>query len=356
MGKQYATTKIFYFKDKIASLPKNSSAITAPIHVRIKPTNVCNHRCDYCAYRADKLQLGKDMILKDFIPKKKMMEIVEDINFIGVKAVTFSGGGEPFCYPFFLDTLKKLADKKIKFRSYTNGARLKGEIADIFAHRGSWLRVSMDGWDDKSYSEYRRVRDGEYSKIIRNIRNFKSLGGSCNLGASLIIDLKNASHVFEMIERLKETGVNSIKVSPCIISDKGEENNQYHNPIFDQVKKLIRESIAKLEDKNFEIFDSYNPIVTSFKKEYGWCPYIQIRPVIGADLNVYACQDKAYNLDHGLIGSIKNQRFREFWFSDKNNFFRINPSRDCDHHCVADAENKLIIDHLNVDPGELEFA
>ncbi|MEK6879931.1 MAG: radical SAM protein, partial [Nanoarchaeota archaeon] len=291
MGKQYAKTKIFYFKDKIASLPQDSQAITAPIHVRIKPTNSCNHRCNYCAYRAEQLQLGKDMVIKDFIPKEKMKEILDDVNSMGVKAVTFSGGGEPFCYPFFLDAVKKIATMPIKFRSYTNGSRLEGEIAEIFAKRGSWLRVSMDGWDDKSYSDYRGVRDGEYTKIMSNIMKFKSIGGTCNLGASLIIDKKNYSHIFEMIKNLKEAGVDSIKVSPCIISDDGGKNNEYHDSIFEKVKKQIGESIDKLEDKNFEIFDSYNREVTSFKKDYSWCPYIQIRPVIGADLNVYACQD-----------------------------------------------------------------
>ncbi len=48
----------------------------------------------------------------------------------------------------------------------------------------------MDGWDDKSYVEYRNVKDGEYTKIINNIKNFKKLKGHCLLGVSLIIDEK----------------------------------------------------------------------------------------------------------------------------------------------------------------------
>jgi radical SAM protein with 4Fe4S-binding SPASM domain len=77
------------------------------------------------------------------------------------------------------------------------------------------------------------------------------------------------------------------------------------------------------------------------KKEYTWFPYSQILPVIGADLNIYPCQDKAYNLEEGLVGSIKEQRFKDFWFSDKNQFFKINPSLHCNHHCVANLKNKI---------------
>ena len=42
------------------------------------------------------MQLGEDMDQKDLIPEDKMMEIVEDLVNMGVKTVTFSGGGELF--------------------------------------------------------------------------------------------------------------------------------------------------------------------------------------------------------------------------------------------------------------------
>ena len=68
----------------------------APIHARIKPINLCNHHCWYCAYKAEDLQLGEDMDQKDQIPADKMMEITEDLISIKASAVTFSRGGEPF--------------------------------------------------------------------------------------------------------------------------------------------------------------------------------------------------------------------------------------------------------------------
>ena len=108
MGTLYTNTKIFHFKKKLDSIVKTMDSILAPIHVRIKPTNICGHNCCYCAYRADNLQLGRDMVERNFIPEKKMMEIVDDIVSMKVKAVTFSGGGDPFCYPYLLKTIKKL--------------------------------------------------------------------------------------------------------------------------------------------------------------------------------------------------------------------------------------------------------
>ncbi len=243
----------------------------------------------------------------------------------------------------------------VRFAALTNGGRLSGELAELFAGHAVWLRVSMDGWDDASYSEYRRIPKGEFSKVMDNMRRFKALGGRCRLGVSLIVDRKNAPHIHEFIKRLKDIAVDSVKVSACITSNKGEENNLYHAPIFEAVKDVIRRAKAGLEDGAFEINDAYHRLDENFGKDYDWCPYLQILPVIGADLNVYSCQDKAYNLDEGLLGSIKTARFMDFWRSGKDKFFGINPSIHCNHHCVANEKNRIILEYFKADKEHMDF-
>lgn len=351
----YTQLKIFNFKDKLDSLPQSSEKIAAPIHIRIKPTNACGHNCYYCAYKAEGLQLGKDMVNRDFIPEAKMVEILEDAIDMGVKAITFSGGGDPFYYPYLLEAVKRLAKSPIKFASLTNGSRLQGELAEVFANHATWLRVSIDGWDNRSYSAYRGVPEGEFDKVMANMKNFKRIGGKCYLGVSLVVDKKNSGHVYDFIKKARDIGVDSIKISPCIVSNDGAANNEYHQPFFVSVKEQIKKAVLENSGSDFEIFDAYHQLDEKFKKEYDWCPYLQILPVIGADLNIYPCQDKAYNLDQGLIGSIKDVRFKDFWFSDKNKFFKVNPSLHCDHHCVANAKNKMVLDYLNSDKAHAAF-
>ena len=355
MGLLYTRLKIFHFKEKLDSLPLNTGKIMPPVHIRMKPTNVCSHNCWYCAYKADDLQLGQDMQKKDFIPREKMMETIDDIVEMGVKAVTFSGGGDPFYYPYLLETVKKLSKTPVKFAALTNGARLCGEVAEIFANYGVWLRISIDGWDNESYSQYRGVSTEEFSKVMKNMEDFQKIGGNCYLGVSIIVDKKNALHLYDFIKKIKNVGVNSVKISPCIVSNNGINNNRYHQPIFKNVKEQVKRAIEDFANENFEIFDSYHELDDKFNKEYDWCPYFQVLPVIGADLNIYPCQDKAYNLDEGLIGSIKNQSFKDFWFSSKENFFKINPSKVCNHHCVANSKNKLVLEYLNADREHLGF-
>ncbi|EAI5946277.1 radical SAM protein, partial [Campylobacter fetus] len=330
----YSKYKMFHYPKKIDSL--NTDEILPPLQVRIKPTNACNHDCWYCAYKASNLQLGKDMIVKDYIPKDKMFEIIDDLDSMGVKSITFSGGGEPLSYRYMTETLEKLSKTNIKFASLTNGSKLNGDIANLFSKFGTWLRVSIDGFDDESYAKYRNVKVGEFSKVIKNMSEFSKLGGKCLLGVSIIIDKQNSKHLENMVKLFKDIGVRSIKLSPCITHNESKLTNEYHSEFFDQTKQLCKNITTKYSDDSCQIFDSYHLQLETFNKNYEWCPYLQICPVIGADQNVYACHDKAYNLDTGLLFSIKNQGFKYGWFKDKKQFFRIRPCKDCNHHCVVD--------------------
>jgi len=213
----------------------------------------------------------------------------------------------------------------------------------------------MDGWDGQSYQRYRGVDENEFSKIIENIENFIGFGGPCYLGISLIIDEENASHVMPFIRMMHDIGVNSVKLSPCIVSNDARKNNLYHRPFFQQVREQINQAKERFVHKNFELFDAYHTLDERFSKNYKWCPFQQILPVIGADQRVYSCQDKAYNLSCGLLGSLRKQTFKEFWFKGKAQFLTIDPSINCNHHCVANSKNHLIHDYLNADKRHLSF-
>lgn len=353
----YTRLKAFHFEENLAALPIATDKIAPPIHIRLKPTNICNHRCRYCAYSSETLTaFGKNTWDHNAtIPGEKMLEIIGDIIEMGVKAVTFSGGGDPFVYPHLLEASKILAKSPVRFAALTNGSRVTGELAEVFAASATWLRISMDGWDNASYSYYRGVPDGEYTKIMKNIGNFKMLSGRCYLGVSLIIDGENGLHVYESLRRLKDAGVDSVKLSPCLVSDDELKNKEYHLEIASEIKDQIEQAKSDLADSKFELFDAYTTLSEKFQKQYTWCPTMQLCPIIGADQNVYTCPDKAYNLDKGLIGSIKDRRFSSFWFDDKSKFYKVNPTDDCSHHCERNALNELLVEYSSINPEHLYF-
>jgi len=349
----YSALKAFKYREQLEALEQKKMA--APVHIRIKPTNVCNHRCWYCAYRSDNLQLGEDMSAKDSIPREKMREIVADLITMKIKAVTFSGGGEPLIYPYIEETLTGLVEGNIKIATLTNGSFLRGKVAEILSSGGSWVRVSMDAWDNLSLAKARGVGESEFSRIVENIENFSKLGGTCTLGVSFIINKENYAHIFDFCRIVKNAGVKHVKLSGCVVANSGQKNNSYHNEIRTEVSSQIEKS-RKLEDDKFKVVDHYHIIEECFEKPYSTCPSMMYLSVIGADCRVYSCQDKAYT-QAGLLGSIKNRSFQKFWFSDENlkALYAINPSTHCRHHCISDRKNRALAEYLNLDVDHQAF-
>ncbi len=351
MGILYSQLKVFHYPAKVASLPASNPTVLPPLHVRIKPTNVCCHRCTYCCYRQPDFQLGETMDERDSIPYPRMAEIVDDLIAMDVKAVTFSGGGEPLCYPHLLQTAQKLAGAGIKFASLTNGARLVGDVAEFFAHHATWVRVSIDGWNAQSYAAYRGVSEHEFDRVLANMAAFIGYGGPCALSVVMNVDATNAPYVFSLIKTLAEVGVRSIKIAPIVKSNDGAENYRYHKPLVRTVRRQV--SLAVADFPNVEISNGYKADFESYAKAYRWCPALQIRPVIGADLNVYSCQDKAYQ-EKGLLFSLKEQRFFDGWMRGDWKT-KIDPSRDCAHHCQMNGVNKLLHEYFDVDERHEAF-
>jgi Fe-coproporphyrin III synthase len=349
----YSKLKFLRFKDQLDALENNHMA--PPVHIRIKPINACDHDCWYCAYHDPHLQLGNLMEYKDKIPQSKMIEIVEDLVEMGVKAVTFSGGGEPLIYPHIGETVLALGRNKIKLATLTNASHLKGEVAEAFAKYGSWVRVSIDGWDAKSYAEYRNIKIDAFDTIINNMRDFAKIKSECLLGVNYIVDEKNYRHIFEFISMMKEIGVDHVKIMGVIVSNDGKQSNQYHLKLKDAVHEQIIRA-HELESENFKIINHYHEFPERFDKDYTTCPSQQFLTIIGADSKVYSCHDKAYT-DLGFLGSIENRSFKEFWFSEENRtrMQAINPSIHCNHHCAEHRRNLLLHEYLSIDKGHAEF-
>ncbi len=349
----YSRLKPFLYADRLSEIA--AGRVPAPVHVRIKPTNVCNHGCWFCAYRTDSLSLGSGMTERDRIPREKMREIVEDLVEMKVQAVTFSGGGEPLIYPWIVETVERLAAGGIRIGTLTNGAMLKGKVADAFAAHATWLRVSIDGWDGPSYARSRKVSEDEFDKVLGNLAAFADRAGTCSLGASVIVDEGNAPHLFGLCQRLKDVGIHHVKLTPCIVRDSGRENDTYHARIADVVHGEI-ERIKRIEDRGFKVNDHYHALGDRFDRNDTRCPMAYLLTIIGADLGVYSCQDKAYT-DGGRLGSLADQRFRDFWFSPGNarSLCAIDPSVDCRHHCVASSKNEMINEFLSLAPDHAPF-
>ena len=283
-----------------------------------------------------------------------MESVLCEIGEMGVKAVTFSGGGEPLCYPYIIDTLYMVERLGVDYAMITNGQALHGEAADCLK-RAKWIRVSFDSSNSSTYENVRGVNT--HSQILANIENFAHIkNASCVLGINCVITKNNAEEVFDICRIVKKLGVDNIKLSPILVKD---EQENYHNEIKKNVMEQIQEAKQKLEDEKFRIVDKYSDdiaLINSYEKDYSICYIQNFFAVIAADAKVYRCHQRAYT-KAGEIGDLTKMSLKEIWYAQEtiDKVKNFNPQKECTFRCAFDERNKLLNDFMNIDYNHINF-
>ena len=349
----YSAVKLFHHADQLAALSQGQ--VPAPVHVRIKPLNACNHDCWFCAYHAGHLELGSQMSQRDLIPKSKMNEICADLIAMQVKAVTFSGGGEPFLYPHLPEAIESLGAAGIDLGFITNGSRMEGALAEALAAHATWIRISADYWDAESFAQARRRPAAEYIELTRGLKAMVERAPQCTLGLSLIVHRDFAPHLAQVCTWAKDLGLHHVKVAACVVSMDPKEQAAYIQTFAGAVSEQL-ELAARLSDGHFAVLNHFHGDLEGFDRSYHMCPMASLLTVIGADLQVYTCQDKAYT-ESGRLASLTEQGFRTAWFASETQarLRAIDPALHCRHHCVAHSKNLTLLDFLNAPVGHRNF-
>jgi MoaA/NifB/PqqE/SkfB family radical SAM enzyme len=284
------------------------------------------------------------MVESDTMPKDKLLETLDIFKEIGVRAVTYSGGGEPLFYKDIVEVMKKTVSNGIDLSIITNGELLSKERADILAH-AKWVRISMDYTNPIEMKNFRRVGEGSFNRVMDNINSFSKIKHSdCDLGVNFIVHKDNCNNLVDFARLMKDYGVDNVRFSPMWLPGF----SKYHENFKEIVKSQLKEA-SELVDDTFTVNSTYNTSDTahSTQRTYKKCFINQVVPVLGADMNIYTCHNKAYD-DSGIVGSIKNQDFKTMWFSKQTaEFFKkFNPQSTCQHQCSADKKNIIINDYI----------
>jgi len=349
----YSNLKIFAHPDKLKAI--RQGVRTAPLYIRLKPTNVCNHRCYYCSYADDVLGLRDDVNPKDYIPWEKMREIIYDFGDMGVKAITFSGGGEPLVYPYILQAMTALLEKGIDISIITNGQLLKDELAQVLT-KAKWVRISLDAATEETYAGIRRISLDSFKKVCKNIEHFSRIKpGKCEFGINFVINHENADEVYAAAKMVRNLGVNHIKFAARITKDL----DQYHAPFKMQVIEQIHKAEGELSQEGFLVINKYEEdfgLCTEFHRPYSRCVIKEVVTTIAADSKVYFCHDKAY-VKSGVVADLKNRSFKEVWFSPEvqERYKNFDASLECNHHCVYDDRNILLNSFLTLNENHINF-
>lgn len=347
----YSNLKIFTHMDELQKVKQGERI--APIYVRIKPTNRCNQNCYYCHYKNPYLELDQ-YHPADEIKREKMLEIIQDFKSIGVKAVTFSGGGEPLLYPYIEETMEAVLEAGIDLSIITNGSLLTGKKAELLSC-AKWVRISQESGCAETYSKIRGVKTEAFAALCDNIKNFAGMKNKdCELGVNFVIGPDNYKEVYQAGKLMQELGANHIKYTALISNDTVRMHAPFKEEVISQIHRLMDESIGDFSVVNLYESDFDSNVI--FGRNYDFCGIKDYVTVIAANSKIYYCHDKAY-LSQGEIGDISQKSFKEVWFSEGTiqKVKKFNPKHFCNHHCVYDDRNELLNHYYNLDERHTNF-
>ena len=348
----YSELKLFHHTDKIEGILNDKRV--APIYVRIKPTNVCNQNCFYCVYANDKVYEGRNVDKRESIEWSCLKRTLCELAEIGVKAVTFSGGGEPLCYHSMQKALELVQELGIDYSVISNGQALEGENAELLRN-AKWVRISLDSSRASTYERVRKVNT--FNRVIKNIEQFaKNKGNDCTLGINCVITKENANEIYDICKTAQKLGADNIKLSPIMVK---ENEGDYHRDIVESVSEQIKRAKDELVSRSFSIVDKYTndmAMTNFFKKSYKRCLIQEFFAVIAADAKVYRCHQRAY-MEDGLLGDLTKKTFREIWYSEDTikSVREYDACKKCRFRCAFDERNILLNDFLKLDRNHINF-
>ncbi len=289
--------KIFAHKKRLEDWL--DSGIGLPITAEIDSTNKCNFNCYGCA--------GGRNPKGAFLSNDDFNRVFEQLNF--VKAMVFTGGGEPLLNKGTAYAINLAKNKSIDVGLITNGSLISNNyssnIVEIILDSVSWVRVSLDAIDSSQYSFRKGVKKELFDLTLNNISNLvkqkNKRNSSATIGLAYLTINESLNDLLSFVNLSKRLGVDYAEFRP------------YHGLSRDMTDKLNK--LKQFETDNFKIYyplNRYKKIKFDFPQSFA----DEFRIVVSANGDLYS--DCFTRGNHNFVyGNILHQSFDEIWNSEK---------------------------------------
>jgi len=363
----YSPYKAAHHVDRIQSLRDGEQP--SPVQVQLIISDLCNHNCSFCAYRMEGYTSNQNfgewdavtsMINNNpnrMISYEKCCEILDDCVELGVKALQFTGGGEPTVHPKHKEIFQYTIDNDLDLSLVTNGTVMRDGVPEILA-QSKWVRFSIDAADPKTYASIREVPEAFFDKSLSNIKNVvaareEESNSDLIIGVGFVVTKENWKEIYEAVKIYSNLGVDNARISAVFTP----EDFEYHKEYYDEAKALVLKAQQDFETDEFKVFDLFGDRVEDLVQQapdYNFCGYMHFNVYIGGDLKVYTCCNNAYST-LGEMGNLENQSFKDYWVSNEklNNYGSFNANACA--RCMFNNKNRFINYLLEPDPVHVNY-
>lgn len=313
-GNPYATqAKVVAHADRLAEWLATGDSF--PVLVEINPINHCNQACDWCI-NGD-VHLGRpEMSLetrrlriaaldehsaitghperRNAVDLSYLRRFLDEASALGLRAVNWSGGGEPTSYSHFQAAVEHATSLGLDQGLLTNGLFRSSLTTVIRAHL-CWVRVSLDTLDPDRYSA--RRHSAGFESVVRNVKML--VAGPARVIVNMNVADWNADEIMPLARWARDTGVHGVQFRP-VLPVPFEQSSPMPTPT-GSGGHLVRERLLEaegLETDSFEVrvsWDKFNDVQQEdFGRTYSKCLAHHLVCVLNANGDLCVCM---YHLD-----------------------------------------------------------
>jgi sulfatase maturation enzyme AslB (radical SAM superfamily) len=342
----YSDLKAAWHLDNIALLRRGELPPVTSIQVVL--SDFCNHDCSFCFYRrsnnhTDTFADGEQHNPRRYIPLDVINTTIDQAAEMGTKSMVFTGGGEPTMYKKHVEVFNRALDKGIAAGLITNGAHIKDTCLESLM-RFTWVRVSLDAATPETYKELRRVRDGEFEKVLNNVTRMvkrrAETKSSVTIGLSFVVTEDNVEEIPLAIKIANQINVDYLRIMPEV-GRFGKDPDSLR-----QANALIEDTPTNVKIYNLLFREDNDKITFSKCRRMGSVIYI------GGDSKIYACCQVSYTLK-GCIGDLSKQDYAQWHEENKHTLIENFDPNSCGRCVYANTNN--ILEYLSSNPDHVDF-
>jgi radical SAM protein with 4Fe4S-binding SPASM domain len=296
---------------------------TPPVLVEVDPSNACNHACNFCLssyIHFDKFK-GTETFSRALMSRDVLMSLCKNFVDMGVRAINWTGGGEPTLNKHLKEAIEYCGQNNIKMGMFTNGTLFdKWNMFETLVQNMTWVRISVDAGTKETYNSIRRAKGKQdWDKMVSNLSKLievnKKLGNKIDIGVGFVISPDTYHEIIDFANFFKDFDLAYCQYKPeIVIREKGGQQRELDfwlkkvNPMLEEAKNILGE---KFQVNGYK-FEDLAMDREKFGRNYKQCLGSQLSPCVGADGNVYVCTNhrgwKQYS-----YGNIYEQSFDSIW-------------------------------------------
>jgi MoaA/NifB/PqqE/SkfB family radical SAM enzyme len=226
----------------------------------------------------------------------------------GVKAIVWSGGGEPLTHPQFETCLLAARAEDLKQGLYTDAA-LMGSQDRTALGLLEWAVVSLDAIDRASYRAYKGV--DAFNKACEGVRLLRQAG--VTVGVSYLLTERNWRDTWAMLELSDTLGASYTTFRPLVNVDLESPATIRGNTWAQSAAWRVRlDLLAELPNVEVsrERFDAF--AAWDGSRGYDTCYGIRFNTTITPDGRLWVCPNRR-GMAGSSLGDLNEESFSDIW-------------------------------------------